>query len=112
MTFIAKHHITDFIGGWFIGDFEPSILKTKDFEVSIKTHLQDEQWPHHYHKEATEFNYVFSGKVKIEDVVYEAGDIFVIYPEYIVRPEFLEDCTILCVKTPSKIGDKYEVDRS
>lgn len=110
MSNIVKHHIDDFVGGWFIGDFEPSLLKSKEFEVSIKTHFKDEKWPHHYHKEATEYNYVFSGKVKIEDETYVSGDIFVIYPDYIVRPQFLEDCTILCVKTPSIPGDKYICD--
>ena len=28
------HKIKDMIGGWFVGDFEPTAYKTKDFEVS------------------------------------------------------------------------------
>ena len=30
---ITSHDISDFKGGWFIGDFNPSLLKTKDFEA-------------------------------------------------------------------------------
>ena len=30
--------IEDMKGGWFVGDFEPTAYKTKDFEVSYKVH--------------------------------------------------------------------------
>ena len=106
---ITKYRIEDFKGGWFIGDFDPTLLKTKDFEVSVKLHPKGEKWDRHYHKEATEYNYVCSGKVKIEDEVYQEGDLFVVEKMYVMDPEFLEDCVIVCVKTPSVIGDKYIV---
>ena len=38
-----------------------------------------------------------------------AGDVFVIEPGEVAEPEFLEDCQLVCVKTPSLPGDKYEV---
>lgn len=107
---IIKHRIEDFKGGWFIGNFEPTLLKTTDFEVSIKVHPKGEVWDKHYHKEATEYNYVCSGSVMIDGEVYSQGDIFVIEPMFVVDPDFLEDCTIVCVKTPSVIGDKYVVE--
>jgi len=44
--------ITDYFRGWFIGDFENSVLRTKDFEVGLLTHKKGEVWPAHYHKEA------------------------------------------------------------
>ncbi len=108
---VERKHASEFIGGWFIGNFEPSLLKTDDFEVSVKLHPKGEVWPKHYHKEATEYNYVVAGRVKIDDEVYEQDDIFIIHPGYIVDPEFLEDCRIVCVKTPCVPGDKYEVPR-
>ena len=37
------------------------------------------------------------------------GNIFLIEKNEIAVPEFLEDCTIICVKSPSVPGDKYEV---
>ena len=32
------YNIQNYKGGWFIGDFEPTVFKTKDFEVCFKTH--------------------------------------------------------------------------
>ena len=29
-------NITQFIKGWVIGDFEPNVLRTKDFEFGVK----------------------------------------------------------------------------
>lgn len=109
---IEKRKIQEFTGGWFIGDFEPTLLKSKDFEVSVKTHPAGEIWDKHYHKVATEYNFVISGKVEIDNQIFVKDDIFIIPPDYVVDPTFLEDCTILCVKTPSVKGDKYVIDRT
>ena len=38
------------VKGWFVGDFEPSVYKTKEFEVGYFTHKKGEKWPFHYHK--------------------------------------------------------------
>jgi quercetin dioxygenase-like cupin family protein len=102
------HKIKDFHRGWFIGNFDPSILKTKDFEVGLLTHKQGEQWPKHYHAIATEYNLLVSGKMIIKETTIEPGDIFIIEANEIADPVFLEDCTVLCVKVPSVPGDKYE----
>ena len=53
------------VGGWFIGNFKPSSLRTKKFEVSYKIHKKKEKWDRHYHKKATEINLVIKGKMKI-----------------------------------------------
>ena len=108
---IEKFRIEDFKGGWFIGNFEPSLLKNDFFECSVKVHKSGEIWDKHYHKEATEYNYVFDGVVEINGIEYTQGDIFVIHPGFIVDPIFKEDCTIMCVKTPCVIGDKYTLER-
>ena len=39
-----------------------------------------------------------------------AGEIFVIEKNEVADPEFLEDCSVLVVKTPSAPGDKYVVE--
>lgn len=97
----------DMIGGWFVGDFEPTAYKTKDFEVSYKTHYQGEVWDNHYHKVATEINYLIRGKMKLSGTTLEEGDIFTLHPGEIAVPEFLTDCELVVVKTPSIKGDKY-----
>jgi quercetin dioxygenase-like cupin family protein len=95
--------------GWFIGNFEPSVLKTKDFEVGVLNFKKGEKNPPHYHKISTEYNVLLSGTFTTNGITLEEGDIFVIYPNEIVDPEFHTDCKILCVKTPSSTKDKYEL---
>ena len=102
-------HISSFTGGWFIGDFEPAIYKTDQFEVCYKFHHKDEKWPIHYHKIATEVNYLIHGKMTIHGKVLEEGDIFTFDPGEVADPVFLTDCELIVVKFPSVPGDKYEV---
>lgn len=99
----------DMIGGWFIGDFEPSVFKTKDFEVCYKTHEKGEAWPKHYHK-GIEINYLIRGKMIIKGQTLERGDIFVLESMEIADPEFLEDCELIVVKTPSDVNDKFVIE--
>ena len=98
--------IEDFDRGWFIGNFEPSILKTKDFEVGVLTHKKGEVWLAHYHEFSDEYNYLISGKMIIQGKEINEGDIFVLYKYEIADPIFLEDCSVLVIKKPSVPGDK------
>ena len=102
--------IKDFNGGWFVGNFEPSIFKTNLFEVCYKRHFKDEKWPKHYHKIATEINYLINGSMIIQGVELSKGDIFTIYPNEIADPIFLEDCELIVVKIPSVKNDKYNIE--
>lgn len=106
---MIKRNIDEFYRGWFIGNFEPTLLKTDQFEVSILKHTKGEQWAKHYHAIATEYNVLLTGSMKINGEPMVEGDVFVIEPGEAAEPEFLEDCTLVCVKTPSLPGDKYEV---
>lgn len=96
-------------GGWFIGDFEPSAIRNQGFEICYKLHKKGDFWPKHIHKIATELTVLLHGRMKILGQVIEPGDIFIIYPDEVADPEFLEDCEVIVVKTPSIVGDKYEV---
>lgn len=101
--------ITDYVRGWFIGDFEPSLLRTSDFEVGIMSHKKDEKWPAHYHKESVEYNVLTAGKMIVQGRELNSGDVFVFEKGEIADPIFLEDCTIVVVKVPSIPSDKFEV---
>lgn len=102
------HKLKDMTSGWYIGAFEPTAYYTKDFEVNYRTHYKGEQWPTHYHTDVTEINLLIQGKMTIQGKELNSGDIFIIEPWEITNPVFLEDCTIICVKTPSK-NDKIIV---
>ena len=106
---MKKQKIDNMWRGWFIGDFDPAVLKTKDFEVALLKHKKGEVWPRHYHIIATEYNVLITGSMTICGEEILPGDIFVLEPNEIADPVFHEDCTLICVKTPSIIGDKYEV---
>jgi len=101
------HKYNNMKGGWFVGNFEPTAYKTENFEVSYKIHPKGEIWDHHYHKVATEINYLVTGRMRIQNTELTSGDIFIIEPNEVADPIFHEDCHIVCVKTASVKGDKY-----
>lgn len=102
--------LKDYTRGWLIGNFEPSILRTEDFEVGVLTHKKGENWPAHYHKESIEYNVLISGRMIIQGKELNSGDVFVFDKNEIADPVFLEDCVVVCVKVPSIPSDKYKVE--
>jgi hypothetical protein len=93
--------------GWYIGNFEPCAFKTEDFEVCYKIHTVGEKWDKHYHKIATEINFLIEGEMIIQNRKLKSGDVFTLYPYEVADPVFLTDCKIIIVKTPSNTNDKY-----
>jgi len=92
--------------GWFIGDFDSSLLKTNLFEVALIKCPMGIHAKHH-HKIATEYNVLVEGKLKIGDIILGKNDIYIIEPGESTEQEFLENSLVLCVKTPSIPSDKY-----
>ena len=101
--------IQNYVRGWFIGDFEPSVHKTPLFEVGVLTHKKGEKWSAHFHKKAREINLLLEGRMLMHGIELIAGQIFILEPWEVADPVFLEDCKVLVVKSPSIKGDKYEV---
>jgi len=102
------HKEKDFVKGWFIGDFDPSLIKTRDFEASLKTYKKGDYEERHHHKVATEITIITSGSVRMNDVEYTAGDIIEISPGE--DTDFLvisESASTVVIKTPSATDDKY-----
>jgi hypothetical protein len=97
----------DYKGGWFVGNFIPTAFDTKDFEVCYKKHKKGEKWETHYHKVSTEINLLVEGEMVIQNNKLRSGDVFVIKPYEVADPDFLTDCTVLIIKTPSDTNDKY-----
>jgi quercetin dioxygenase-like cupin family protein len=95
-------------GGWFVGNFSPTAFTTSACEVSFKRHKKGEYVAPHIHKVASEINYLVRGKMTIGTTTMVAGDIFVIEPEEIADPQYLEDCELVVVKVPCIKGAKYE----
>jgi len=99
--------IQDFKKGWLIGNFEPSLFKSDDVEIGIKNYVKGTIEEKHHHKLTTEYTIIISGKVKMLDKEFIAGDIIKIEPN--IENEFhcLEDACVLVIKTPSIPSDKH-----
>ena len=102
---IAK--IKDFIGGWFVGNFEPSLYKTNDVEIGIKYYKSGDLEGCHHHKIATEFTAIISGKVLMDGKTYEAGQIIKIKPNVSTNFKAISDTVTVVVKIPGANNDKY-----
>lgn len=96
-----------FTRGWFVGDFNPSIFITEDFEIGLLEHKKGDKWDYHYHKLAVEYNILIDGEMTVNNEKVKKWDMFVFERNQISCPIFLENCKILCVKIPSIKNDKY-----
>lgn len=105
------NRIENMIGGWFVGDFEPTAYKTDTVEVSYKVHKRGEPYDVHYQTKITEINLLTHGKMLMQGKELKAGDIFIMNPYEIADPVFLEDCEVVCVKIPGIKNDKIVVEK-
>lgn len=100
------------VKGWFIGNFEPTLYATNGVEVAVKQYRAGDCEQAHYHKIATEFTVVLSGRVRMNGAEYSQGDIVVIEPGEAADFEALEDSANVVVKIPGANNDKYVVEGS
>ena len=105
---MEKYSLNDMFKGWFIGNFEPTLHKTDDFEVAIKSYLEGSVENRHTHKVATEFTVIVSGVVEMNGVEYSSNDIIVIKPGESTDFKCITPVTTVVVKTPCVKNDKYE----
>ena len=42
--------LDDMIKGWFVGNFDPTLIKTEQVEVAVKKYSKGEYESRHYHK--------------------------------------------------------------
>lgn len=102
--------LNDMTKGWFVGNFKPTLYKTNDCEVAIKSYNKGDAEVAHYHKIATEITAIVKGKVRMFDTIFSAGDIVIVEPGDITAFEALEDSMNVVVKIPGANNDKYEVE--
>lgn len=98
------------VNGWFIGNFAPTLHSTNDVEVAVKRYCAGDVEQAHYHKIATEFTAIVSGRVRMNGTEYSQGDIVIMEPGDVTDFEALEDTTNVVVKIPGANNDKYIVE--
>jgi len=106
---MRMRRLEEFKNGWIIGDFEPSLLCTKDFEISVMIHEKGAYIPLHYHHLVEEMNVFVSGSMHCNGRYLTPGDIFIFEKDEVSDCIVLEKSTIVVVKVPSILGDKYNV---
>ncbi len=104
---MKKFNLKNMIGGWFIGHFTPSVIKTNNFEVGIKKYKKGDREDAHYHKISTEYTIIVSGRVQMGGEVFEQDDIIEILPGEKVDFLALSDTITTVIKLPSIPNDKY-----
>ena len=104
---VRTARLSDMQGGWFIGDFHPSILTSKDFEIAVKTYNLGDIEEYHFHKIGTEITVILEGRAEMAERTLVEGDIILLEPGQGTSFKALTKVKTLVVKTPSVIGDKY-----
>ena len=103
-------HIDDFVRGWIIGDFSPSLYQTSNFEVAVQRYASGDFEKRHIHKIATEWTVIIKGKALMNSKEYNEGDIVTILPLESTDFFALTDTITLVIKIPSVNNDKYIVN--
>ena len=103
------YNLKNMIKGWFIGNFEPAIIKTELFEIAVKTYKCGDEEEEHYHKIAKEITIIMSGTVDFNNKQYFEDDIIIVAPNEKIKFKSITDSKTLVIKIPSCISDKYLV---
>lgn len=104
---MEKFNLENYKGGWFIGDFAPTLVKTDQFEVACKYYKKGDSESAHIHKIATEFTLIAQGSVLMNNVLYKQAEIVKINKGESTDFLALEDSITFVVKIPSVKNDKY-----
>ena len=102
--------LNDMVKGWIVGNFEPTLYRTNDVEVAVKSYKAGDHDGAHYHKIATEITVIVSGQVRMNGAEYGPGDIVVMEPGDVTDFEALTDAVNAVVKLPGANNDKYVVE--
>jgi mannose-6-phosphate isomerase-like protein (cupin superfamily) len=100
-------HLSQMVRGWFVGDFEPVVLRTAGVEVAVQHYPAGAHEAWHVHKIATEITVIVSGRARMNGREFGPGEIIHIQPGHGTDFEALEDTVTTVVKLPSVKGDKY-----
>ena len=107
---MIQRQLADMVGGWMVGDFEPTCIKTTACAVACKHYQAGAAEAAHVHRVATELTLIASGRVTMNGRTYVAGDIVILEPGEATDFKALEPSTTVVVKMPSVAGDKYLVE--
>jgi mannose-6-phosphate isomerase-like protein (cupin superfamily) len=100
--------LDDMTKGWFVGDFTPTLYRSRDVEVAVKRYSAGDNEGCHVHRVATEITVIVSGEVTMNGRILKGGDIVVLEPGESTDFVALTDAVTTVVKLPCVAGDKFE----
>lgn len=103
---VKVDNIYNYTRGWFIGNFEPSILKNSGVELGYLSFKKGEQIDYHYHEHCKEINLLVKGKMIVNNKVINEGDIFIFDEMVPTFPIYLEDTSLVVLKNTYSNKDK------
>ena len=103
------YNLKNFKLGWIIGNFDPSIVRTSDFEIGIKRYKKGSYEKLHFHKQAIEITIIIVGKVLMNSKQFSENDIIYIEKGETTDFKVIEDTITAVIKIPSVLADKYLV---
>ncbi len=95
--------------GWFVGNFEPCLIKSTDFEFGYKIIEGGTKPDYHFHRFKTEYTVLLEGKIELQfsKEIIKPITTIMLKPNEKNDQFFIEKSLILVINTPSKPGDKY-----
>lgn len=100
-------NLNDMTKGWFVGDFDPTVIKTKNCEVSVKRYKKGDVEDKHYHLIADEITVVISGMIRMRGMILGENDIILVERGEATAFECLENAVTVVYKSISIKNDKY-----
>jgi len=103
---MRRFDLREMTGGWFIGNFVPTAVQSKEFEVTVRKYRLGDREQRHFQLTATEVTVIIEGHARMGDQMLNANDIIVLDPQESYDFEALSDVTLVAVKFPSIPNDK------
>lgn len=103
---MKTYRLEDFVKGWIVGNFEPTLFLNETVEVGVKNFQAGEREERHKQLIATEITIVAAGDILLEGSPFSKGDIIVIAPGEFAEFLSITDSTLVVLKYPSIPDDK------
>lgn len=95
--------------GYFIGDFEPNVLRSKNVEISIKGASKYTLDAAYYRKNDVRVIYISRGKIDLDGRIYGKGDALLFEPGEIINIFALTNVDMIVINFPGTKGDLCRV---
>jgi hypothetical protein len=104
---MKNFNLNDFIKGWFVGHFTPTLIDTNEVEIAVKRYKAGDSEASHHHKIAKEITVIISGEVVMNGIHFWQDDVIVIEPGISTDFRCVTDAVTVVVKYPGASNDKY-----